>query len=350
MPFFPAERSLADPLVTAEEGEASGLRKTKERSRDPTMTGEDGLTDAQVEELRVQWGFNALPENKKSKLMLLFLAFTTPMALLIWVGIVVELVVGLLKVAEGLKGAEGPTEHLVDFGVLLLLQFMNAFVGWHEECKAGDAVDALKASLAPQANVKRNGVWVRIAGKELVPGDLVVLALGGAVPADCRLLAGKEIGVDQAALTGESLPVKMREGDVAKMGSCVATGEIEAVVVATGAHTFFGKTAALLNSVDEKSNLDKVLLQILFAICAVGLPCIGAICVVLGVRGNGVEVVITEAVVLLVAIVPIANQVVCTSTLALGGRTLAEHKAIGACSPPFTPARRRRSPRLTRRP
>ena len=74
----------------------------------------------------------------------------------------------------------------------------------YEEIKAGDAVDALKASLAPQANVKRNGRWDRIPGKELVPGDLVCLALGGAVPADCRLCAGKELGVDQAALTGES--------------------------------------------------------------------------------------------------------------------------------------------------
>ena len=69
------------------------------------------------------------------------------MALLIWVGVLVELVVGLIKLAEGLQGAEGPTEHLVDFAVLLVLQFMNAFVGWHEECKAGDAVAALKQSL-----------------------------------------------------------------------------------------------------------------------------------------------------------------------------------------------------------
>ena len=71
-----------------------------------------------------------------------------------------------------------------------------------------------------------------------------------------------------------------------------------------------------------------MLLHILCAICAVGVPCIAAICLVLGVRGNGPEVLITEAVVLLVAVVPIANQVVCTSTLALGGRTLAEHRAI----------------------
>jgi H+-transporting ATPase len=265
---------------------------------------------------------------RRWQLVLLLLAFVTPMALLIWVGIVVELAVGIQKVAQGLEGAEGPTEHLVDFGVLMLLQVMNAVVGWHEEAKAGDAVDALKKSLAPKANVKRDGRWQVIPGRDLVPGDLVVLALGGAVPADCRLLHGKEIGVDQAALTGESLPVKMREGDVAKMGSTVSTGEIEAIVESTGANTFFGKTASLLNSVNDVSNLDKILMQILMSICSFGVPCIIAICAVLGERQNGIETVITQAVVLLVAVVPIANQVVCTSTLALGGRTLAEHKAI----------------------
>jgi len=81
--------------------------------------------------------------------VLLLLAFTTPMALLIWVGVLVELTVGLVKLAEGRQGASGPTEDLVDFGVLLLLQLMNALVGWHEECKAGDAVDALRRALRP---------------------------------------------------------------------------------------------------------------------------------------------------------------------------------------------------------
>ena len=85
--------------------------------------------------------------------------------------------------------------------------------------------DALKKSLAPRANVRRNGRWVVVEGRELVPGDLVVLALGGAVPADCRLLAGKEIGVDQAALTGESLPVTRGPGDTVFMGSVIRRGQ-----------------------------------------------------------------------------------------------------------------------------
>jgi H+-transporting ATPase len=290
------------------------------------VAGENGLTSSEVKVLQDKFGPNALPENSKSKCRLLAESFISPMALLIWVGVVVEFAVGMSKL-DG-TGANGPTEDLVDFAVLFALLFMNAFVGWHEECKAGDAVAALKASLAPKANVKRDGKWQTIPGRELVPGDLVVLALGGAVPADCKLKAGKEIGVDQAALTGESLPVKMREGDVAKMGSTVATGEIEAIVESTGANTFFGKTASLLNQAHDPPNLERVLNHILYAICAFGVPCIIAIAIIIGVRGNGFELVIVEVIVILVAVVPIANQVVCTSTLALGGRTLADHKAI----------------------
>lgn len=130
------------------------------------IANNNGLSSDNVEKLRAKYGPNALPENKKSKLQLLLQSFITPMALLIWVGIIVELVIAVIKSAKDLKGAAGPTEDFVDFGVLFLLQFMNAFVGWHEECKAGDAVAALKASLAPQANVKRDGKWQKIPGRD----------------------------------------------------------------------------------------------------------------------------------------------------------------------------------------
>ena len=98
--------------------------------------------------------------------------------------------------------------------------------------------------------------------RELVPGDLVQLALGGGVPADCQLREGKVIAIDQAALTGESMPVKMVTGDVAKMGSNVTQGEIDAVVRHTGANTFFGKTASMLNQVESKGHFEILLWKI----------------------------------------------------------------------------------------
>lgn len=93
--------------------------------------------------------------------------------------------------------------------------------------------------------MKRDGKWKSIDGSLVVPGDLVLLATGSAVPADCRINHG-QIEVDQAALTGESLPVNMFKGDSCKMGSTVVRGEVEGTVEFTGSNTFFGRTASLL--------------------------------------------------------------------------------------------------------
>ena len=93
--------------------------------------------------------------------------------------------------------------------------------------------------------MKRDGNWSTIDASLLVPGDMVLLATGSAIPADCRINEGT-IDVDQAALTGESLPVTMYKGDSCKMGSTVVRGEVEGTVEFTGANTFFGKTASLL--------------------------------------------------------------------------------------------------------
>ncbi len=103
-----------------------------------------------------------------------------------------------------------------------------------------------------------------------MPGDLVILASGGAIPADCILNEG-QIDVDQAALTGESLPVTMHEGDEPKMGSTVVRGETEATVVYTGKDTFLGKTAAMLQGPVEMSNLQKLLINIMLVLVLISL-------------------------------------------------------------------------------
>ena len=92
-------------------------------------------------------------------------------------------------------------------------------LGWYEDSKAADAIAALKQSLAPSANVRHDGKWVSMAARLLVSGDIVKLALGKNIPAGCQVLAGKPIQVDQSAMTGESLLVTMREGNVAERGS-----------------------------------------------------------------------------------------------------------------------------------
>ena len=216
-----------------------------------------------------------------------------------------------------------------DFFVLLTLQILNATIGWYEDMKAGNAVAALKASLRPSANVKRGGKYKTIDGTTIVVGDRVVLHAGGAVPSDCCLGQCEPLEIDQAALTGESMPVTMCTGDEPKMGSNVTRGEAEAIVIATGSQTFFGKTASMIASVNEQGHFQIVLMRITGALLAISMLLVFISLLVLTVRdGEDVLVALAFAVVLLVASIPIAMPVVSVATMALGSRKLAEKKAI----------------------
>ncbi|KAG5186014.1 H+-exporting ATPase golden alga [Tribonema minus] len=294
-----------------------------------------GLTTAEAEELLIKWGPNALEEKVKSKWKILLEQFTEPMPCMIWVAIVVECAL----------------TNWVDVGVLCALQFINGFVGFYETNKAGNAVAALKASLKPQSHCKRDGQWCTLEASKLVPGDLVLLGSGSAVPADCILVPGDlvllgfgsavsadciarindgQIDVDQAALTGESLPVTMGKHDNPKMGSTVTRGEVEATVDATGMNTFFGKTATLIQSVDQMGHLARILLNIMLVLLAVSFLLCAITLIYLLVSGESLKESISFVVVLLVASIPIAMEVVVTATMALGSRKLAEMNAIVA--------------------
>jgi H+-transporting ATPase len=232
----------------------------------------------------------------------------------------------------------------LDMGILLLIQTTNACIGFYEITKAGNAIDALKASLKPTATVKRNNKWSVIDAAVLVPGDLVLLASGSAVPADCRINprhvleddegGGKAasvptIDVDQAALTGESLPVTMYAKDSVKMGSTVYKGEVEATVEFTGADTFFGKTASLLSAPPETSNIQKILMSIVSALTIISF----VLCIIVFIyllMHEPVQEALAFTVVVLVASIPIAMEIVTTTTLSLGSKELSSKGAIVA--------------------
>ena len=145
--------------------------------------------------------------------------------------------------------------------VLSSLQICNAVFSWREETKSGDAVSALRNSLAHTATVKRDGRWGDMDASSLVPGDLVLLHAGCSVPADC-ILNSREVQVDESTLTGELLPLKKGTGSSVKMGTTVTAGEAEATVQATGAHTYMGRSAAMLDSVSQFGRMQKVLLAV----------------------------------------------------------------------------------------
>lgn len=224
---------------------------------------------------------------------------------------------------------EAAIQNFLDMGILLGIQFVNAFISFYETTKAGNAVAALKSSLKPAATCKRDGKFQVIDATLLVPGDTVLLASGSAVPADCRV-NHSEIDVDQAALTGESLPVTFYKGDSCKMGSTVVRGEVQGTVEFTGANTFFGKTASLLVETHEFSHLQKMLLKIMIVLVALSLTLCTINFVYLLVMGVDVKEALAFTIVLLVASIPLAIEIVTTTTLAIGSKSLAKHGAIVA--------------------
>ena len=179
----------------------------------------DGLTQAEAQKRLAQYGPNEIAEKKTNEILKFLSYFWGPIP---W----------MIEAAVILSAA---AQHWPDFGIILLLLLANAVVGFWEEHQAGNAIAALKATLAIKARVKRDGKWVDPAARELVPGDAIRLRLGDIVPADARLLDGDAISVDQSALTGESLPATRKSGDAVFSGSIVRRGEIGALVYATGA-------------------------------------------------------------------------------------------------------------------
>ena len=150
----------------------------------------DGLTQVEAQNRLAQFGPNEIPEKKTNELLKFLSYFWGPIP---W----------MIEAAVILSAA---AQHWPDFGIILLLLLANAVVGFWEEHQAGNAIAALKATLAIKARVKRDGKWITPAARDLVPGDVIRLRLGDIVPADARLLEDDEISVDQSALTGESLP------------------------------------------------------------------------------------------------------------------------------------------------
>ena len=272
-----------------------------------------GLTTAEAEERLAKFGPNCLPEKSVPKWYIFISLLWQPMPIMIWLAAIIEAAI----------------QNWEDFGILLFIQFANAGIAFYETTKAGDAVAALKASLKPEATVKRDGKMQKIDSSMLVPGDLVLLASGSAIPADCRVNEGT-IDVDQAQLTGESLPVTMHKGDACMMGSTVVRGETEGTIEFTGVDTFFGKTASLLQGPVETSNLQNILIDIMIVLVILSLSLCTIVFVYLLYQGTTIEVDLSFTVVLLVASIPLAIEIVTTTTLALGSKELSHHGAIVA--------------------
>jgi len=271
-----------------------------------------GLSDQDAQSRLSQYGYNELEEKKENPLLKFLSYLWGPIPWMIEIAAVLSALV----------------RHWSDFVIIMTLLIVNAIVGFWEEHKAGNTIAALKEKLALNAVVKRGGDWKNVPAREVVPGDVMRLRLGDIVPADSKLIEGDPVEVDQSALTGESLPVTHKKGDVLYSGSVLKQGESDALVYATGKNTFFGKTAKLVETAHTVSHFQKAVLKIgdyliVIAICLVAL--------ILGValfRGDDMIKTLEFALVLTVAAVPVAMPTVLSVTMAVGARLLALRQAI----------------------
>ena len=280
-----------------------------------------GLTSADAQSRLVQYGRNALAAHETSRWRKLARSFWGPLPFMIEAAALLSLL----------------RSDWSDFFVVVGLLLYNAAVGFWQDNKASDALDALKKGLAPRARALRDGSWTSIDAAELVPGDIVNVTAGQIVPADLLLTDGAYLSVDQAALTGESLPVSKRVGDKAYSGSIAKQGDMTGVVTATGSKTFFGRTANLVAAAGAVSHSQKAVLAIgdflILVASALGLVLIAVevyrrIVVADAWSWSTVAGIAQYVMVLLIASIPVALPAVMSVTMAIGAYALSRQKAI----------------------
>ncbi len=272
----------------------------------------DGLTQVEAQKRLIQYGPNELEEKKANQFLKLLTYFWGPIP-------------GMIEAAVILSAV---LQHWPDFVIILILLGANAGVGFWEERQAGKAIEALKAQLAIKARVKRDGKWITPPARELVPGDVIRLRMGDIVPADARLLEGDPVEVDQSALTGESLPATRKTGEALFSASIIRQGESGALVYATGANTYFGKTAELVQDTQTISHFQRAVLRIGTFLIILAAAMVALIIIVSIIRGDPFLTTLQFALVLTVAAIPVAMPTVLSVTMAVGARLLAKQKAI----------------------
>ncbi|KAL9224418.1 hypothetical protein vseg_000451 [Gypsophila vaccaria] len=280
----------------------------------------EGLTSAEGDNRLQIFGPNKLEEKKECK-FLKFLGFMwNPLS---WV------MEAAAIMAIALANGGGRPPDWQDFVGIVVLLLINSTISFIEENNAGNAAAALMANLAPKTKVLRDGKWGEKEASILVPGDIISIKLGDIIPADARLLEGDPLKVDQAALTGESLPVTKNPGDGVFSGSTCKQGEIEAIVIATGIHTFFGKAAHLVDSTNQVGHFQKVLTAIgNFCIVSIAVGIVIEIVVMFLIQHRRYREGIDNLLVLLIGGIPIAMPTVLSVTMAIGSHRLSQQGAI----------------------
>lgn len=288
---------------------------------------EAGLTQADAETRISNHGLNCLPRAARRNSFMRFLQHFHNILIYVLIGSAV--ITALLS-------------HWVDTGVILAVVIANAVIGFIQEGKAEQAIDAIRRMLAPRANVIRGGERVTVDGEQLVPGDIVLLESGDKVPADLRLLTAHGLSVQEAILTGESVPVEkhiqtVAEGSalgdrtcMAYSGTLVTSGQGKGVVVATGPATEIGRISGLLSEVEVLATPLVTQMSVFAKWLTIMILVIAAVLLAFGyfVEQYDFTDMFMAVVGLSVAAIPEGLPAVLTITLAIGVQAMARRNAI----------------------
>lgn len=286
-----------------------------------------GLSDEDVEKRIKQFGMNELDEGEKQSALLLF--FSQFKDFMVLVLLAATLISGLLG-------------EYIDAIAIIAIIILNSFLGFFQERKAEKSLSALKELSQPQVQALRNGEWVKVLSRELVPGDIIKFSSGDRIGADVRIIESRSLEVEESALTGESVPVpksvssiksgNLTIGDMENMGfmgTMVSRGSGIGVVIATGMKTAMGQIADLLQNAESQTTPLQRRLEQLGKILIVTALFLTVLVVIIGVfRGNDLYDMILAGVSLAVAAIPEGLPAIVTIALSLGVQKMIKKNAI----------------------
>lgn len=287
----------------------------------------EGLSEDEVQKRLAEYGPNKLVEEEGiSKVKIFLHQFTSPLVSILLVASVITFLLG----------------EYIDTGVIIAVVLLNAVIGFIQEYKAEESVRSLRKMAVPRARVLREGKEREIDSADLVPGDIVLLASGAKVPADVRLVYALELRVEEAMLTGESVPAEkittaiaednLTPGDqrnMAFMGTVVVNGRAKGIVVETGTRSALGKIATEVREIGPmKAPIQEKINRFAKNIGILVLAASALVLVVGLLLGNGLKEMFVTAVAAAVATIPEGLPIVVTVTLAIGVSRMARRNAI----------------------
>ena len=291
---------------------AKSVEINKETEFRKLSSSKNGLSDKEAEERIKTYGYNEIASKKASHIKKFLLKFWGPIPFMLFIVILISVFLG----------------KYIDAYIVIGLLLFNGVAGFFEEFKADNTLELLKNKLSVNVNVQRDNQWKKLPSKFLVPGDIIRVRMGDIVPADCLIIEGDYLSVDQSMLTGESLPVDRKEGDTVFSSSTVREGEATALVLKTGKSTSFGKTADLVRIAGGKMHLENDIIKLLKYLIYVDLILIAAVFISSYFFNITILTIIPFSLLILLASVPVALPAAFTVAMAYGTERLSSKNIL----------------------